>query len=113
MRVLERSRDGVREGLGEKRRSDDARASGVSGIGATPYRGKPLGGTGSALDHGGVAGLKGLRPGAGNAGSIFSWVPSENTQNDHIRPKPRFSGPVPGFGPDEVKSHRAVGAGGV
>ena len=23
--------------------------------------------------------LKGLRPGAGNAGSIFSWVPSQNT----------------------------------
>ena len=36
-RVLERSRDGVREGPGEKRRSDDARAPGVGGIGATPY----------------------------------------------------------------------------
>ena len=61
VRVLERSRDGVREGPGEKRRSDDARASGVGGIGATPCRGKPLGGTGSALDHGGVAGFKGCR----------------------------------------------------
>ena len=46
--------------------------------------------------------LKGLRPGAGNAGSTFSWVPSQNTQNDNISPKPRFSGPEPGFGPDEV-----------
>ena len=45
--------------------------------------------------------FKGLRPGAGNAGSIFSWVPSQNTPNDHIRPKPRFSGPE-GFEPDEV-----------
>ena len=60
-RVLERSRDGVREGPGEKRRSDDARAPGVGGIGATPCRGKPLEWTGSALDHGGVAGFKGLR----------------------------------------------------
>ena len=57
VRVLERSRDGVREGCGEKRRSDDARARGVGGIGATPYRGKPLEWTGSALDHGGVAGF--------------------------------------------------------
>ena len=48
VRILARSRDGVREGPGEKRRSDDARAGGVGGIGATPYRGKPLGGTGSA-----------------------------------------------------------------
>ena len=32
-----------REGPGEKRRSDDAPAPGVGGIGATPYRGKPLG----------------------------------------------------------------------
>ena len=31
------------------------RALGGGGIGATPCRGKPLGGTGSALDHGGVA----------------------------------------------------------
>ena len=46
--------------------------------------------------------IKGLHPGAGNAGSMFSWVPSQNTQNDHIWPKPRFSGPEPGFGPDEV-----------
>ena len=37
------SRDGVREGPGEKRRSDDARASGVGAGGAAPYRGKPLG----------------------------------------------------------------------
>ena len=43
VRVLERSRDGVREGPGEKRRSDDARASGVGGTGATPYRAKALG----------------------------------------------------------------------
>ena len=56
-RVLERSRDGVREGPGEKRRSDDARAPGVGAIGATPYRAKALGWTGSALDHGGVAGF--------------------------------------------------------
>ena len=59
--ALERSRDGVREGPGEKRRSDDAPARGVGAPGATPYRGKPLGGTGSALDHGGVAGFKGCR----------------------------------------------------
>ena len=39
-------------GLGEKRRSDDAPARGLGAPGATPYRGKPLGGTGSALDHG-------------------------------------------------------------
>ena len=57
VRVLERSRDGVREGPGEKRRSDDARASGVGGGGATPCRAKALGWTGSALDHGGVAGF--------------------------------------------------------
>ena len=57
MRTLERSWDGVREGPGEKRRSDDAPEKKVGGIGATPYRGKPLGGTGSALDHGGRAGL--------------------------------------------------------
>ena len=56
-RVLERSRDGVREGPGEKRRSDDARAPGVDGIGATRCRAKALGRTGSALDHGGVAGF--------------------------------------------------------
>ena len=60
-RVLERSRDGVREGPGEKRRSDDARAPGVGGIGATRCRAKALERTGSALDHGGVAGFKGLR----------------------------------------------------
>ena len=59
---MERSRDGVQEGPGEKRRSDDAPASGVGGIGATPCRAKALGWTGSALDHGGVAGFKGLRP---------------------------------------------------
>ena len=70
----------------------------VGGGGATPCRGKPLGGTGSALDHGGVAGFKGLRPVAGNAGSMFSWVPSQNTQNDHIWPKPRFWARKPGFG---------------
>ena len=35
-------------------------------------------------------------------GRAFSWVPSQNTQNYHIWPKPRFSGPEPGFGPDEV-----------
>ena len=46
--------------------------------------------------------FKGLCPGAGNAGSTFSWVPSQNAQNGHIWPKPRFSGPEPGFGPDEV-----------
>ena len=46
--------------------------------------------------------FKGLRPGAGNAGSTFSWVASQNTQNDHIWPKPKFLGPEPGFGPDEV-----------
>ena len=46
--------------------------------------------------------FKGLRPGAGNAGSALSWVPSQNIQNYHIWPKPRFSGPEPGFGPDEV-----------
>ena len=65
--------------------------------------------------------FKGLRPGAGNAGSIFCWVPSQNTQNDHIWPKLRSavlegftpnvttSGPNPwfwaqnhGFGPDVV-----------
>ena len=57
VRVLERSRDGVREGPGEKRRSDDARASGVGGAGATPFRAKALEWTGSALDHGGVAGF--------------------------------------------------------
>ena len=57
MHGLERSRDGVREGPGEKRRSDDARASGVGGIGATPCRAKALEWTGSALDHGGVAGF--------------------------------------------------------
>ena len=59
---------------------------------------------------------KGLRPGAGNAGSmkrelsggqpsvlnLVSWVPSQNAQDDHIWPKPRFSGPEPGFGPDVV-----------
>ena len=56
-RVLERSRDGVREGPGEKRRSDDARARGVGGGGATRCRAKALGWTGSALDHGGVAGF--------------------------------------------------------
>ena len=61
VRVLERSWDGVREGPGEKRRSDDARALGVGGIGATPCKGKPLRGTGSALGHGGVAGFKGWR----------------------------------------------------
>ena len=55
---MERSRDGVREGPGEKRRSDDARASGVGAIGAAPYRAKALEWTGSALDHGGVAGLR-------------------------------------------------------
>ena len=38
-----------------KRRSDDARASGVGGGGATPCRAKTLD-TGSALDHGGRAG---------------------------------------------------------
>ena len=102
VRILERSRERVQEGPVEKWRSDDARASGVGAPGATPCRGKPLGGTGSALDHGGVAGFKGLRPGAGNAGSTFSRVPSQNTQNDHIWPKPRFSGPEPGFGPDEA-----------
>ena len=58
-RVLERSRDGVREGPGEKRRSDDARAPGVGGIGATRCRAKALERTGSALDHGGVAGFYG------------------------------------------------------
>ena len=42
--------------------------------------------------------FKRLRPGAGNAGSAFSWVPSQNIQNYHIWPKPRFSGPEPGFG---------------
>ena len=46
-----------REGPGEKRRSDDAPARGVGGIGATPYRAKALEWTGSALDHGGVAGF--------------------------------------------------------
>ena len=40
----------------------DARAQGVGAPGATPCRGKPLGGTGSALDHGGVAGFNGYRP---------------------------------------------------
>ena len=45
-------------GAREKRRSDDARASGVGGIGATPNRAKALGWTGSALDHGGVAGFR-------------------------------------------------------
>ena len=30
---------------------------GVGAPGATPCRGKPLEGTGSALDHGGVAGM--------------------------------------------------------
>ena len=59
--VLERSRDGVREGPGEKRRSDDARASGVGAGGATRCRAKALGWTGSALDHGGVAGFNGFR----------------------------------------------------
>ena len=53
--------DGVREGPGEKRRSDDARAPGVGGIGATPCRAKALEWTGSALDHGGVAGFNGYR----------------------------------------------------
>ena len=57
VRVLERSRDGVREGPGEKRRSDDARAPGVGAGGATACRAKALGWTGSALDHGGVAGF--------------------------------------------------------
>ena len=57
VRVLERSLDGVREGPGEKWRSDDAPAPRVGAPGATPYRGKCLGGTGSALDHGGVAGF--------------------------------------------------------
>ena len=57
VRVLERSRDGVREGPGEKRRSDDARAPGVGAIGATRCRAKALERTGSALDHGGVAGF--------------------------------------------------------
>ena len=57
VRVLERSRDGVREGPGEKRRSDDARAWGVGAGGATRCRAKALGWTGSALDHGGVAGF--------------------------------------------------------
>ena len=52
-RVMERSRDGVREGPGEKRRSDDARAPGVGAIGATRCRAKALERTGSALDHGG------------------------------------------------------------
>ena len=61
VRVLERSRDGVREGPGEKRRSDDARAPGVGAGGATACRAKALGWTGSALDHGGVAGFKGCR----------------------------------------------------
>ena len=45
------------EGPGEKRRSDDARALGVGAGGATPYRAKALEWTGSALDHGGVAGF--------------------------------------------------------
>ena len=49
--------------------------------------------------------IKGPRPGAGNAGSIFSWVPSQNTQNDRIWPKPRFSGPEPGFGPDAKRDY--------
>ena len=57
VRVLERSRDGVREGPGEKRRSDDARAPGVGAGGATRRRAKALEWTGSALDHGGVAGF--------------------------------------------------------
>ena len=61
VRVLERSRDGVREGPGEKRRSDDARAPGVGAGGATRRRAKALERTGSALDHGGVAGFKGCR----------------------------------------------------
>ena len=39
-----------------KRRSDDARARGVGGCGATPCRAKALD-TGSALDHGGRAGF--------------------------------------------------------
>ena len=55
VRISER-RDGVREWPGEKRRSDTGKK--VGGIGATPYRGKPLGGTGSALDHGGRAGFQ-------------------------------------------------------
>ena len=54
MRILERSWDGVREGPGEKRRSHDARASGVGG---SPCRAKALD-TCSALDHGSRAGLK-------------------------------------------------------
>ena len=49
---------GLREGPGEKRRSDDARARGVGGGGATRCRAKALGWTGSALDHGGVAGFE-------------------------------------------------------
>ena len=57
VRVLERSRDGVREGPGEKRRSVMHGLWGVGAIGATPHRGKPLEWTGSALDHGGVAGF--------------------------------------------------------
>ena len=48
-------------GAREKRRSDDARGSGVGAGGATPYRAKALEWTGSALDHGGVAGFKGCR----------------------------------------------------
>ena len=58
---MERSRDGVRERPGEKRRSDDAPARGVGGVGATPCKAKALKWTGSALDHGGVAGFQGWR----------------------------------------------------
>ena len=54
-------------GAREKRRSDDARAPGVGAIGATRCRAKALGWTGSALDHGGVAGFLGLAARAGNA----------------------------------------------
>ena len=46
---------------GRARRSDDARAPGVGAGGATLYRAKALEWTGSALDHGGVAGFNGCR----------------------------------------------------
>ena len=68
-----------REWVLERRRSDDARASGVGAGGATAYRTKALEWTGSALDHGGVAGFKAAAaaadPGtrAGAASSVHRW----------------------------------------
>ena len=72
---------GSGRGPGEKRRSDTGKK--VGGVGATPYRGKPLGGTGSALDHGRQGRISGLAAGAGPA-ALRQPAKSQHHEHDGV-----------------------------